>query len=144
MQYPYPLDFGRPREITIPNPAPGANFSQSVDTNSIWLPLSLTFRFICSAVAATRRVQIAYRIGAIQLFRSDGTRDAIASEDNFYHFATWGHPNVGSQAGSNFSHLPHRFFLTETGSIISQVNNIQAADQLSAITLYVLEWLHVQ
>lgn len=141
-QFPWPDDFGRPRTVLVANPAAAANFVLTVETNSIWAVQSVFFALVNAAVAATRRAQIRFTDGSVEIWHADGTRDSIISETGRYSWSDIGSASFGAQGGFNFANLPSRYFLNEGDTIESVIANMQAGDQISEIRVRVLEWLH--
>ena len=141
MNKPWPSDFGRPRLVTITNPAAGANFTQTVETNSIWVVQSLKFVLTTDANVATRVINITLSTPTLLMLTLGHQFTQAASLGVTYNLC-WNHPEVNASPGGQVNrYFPPRYFLNEGDIIASSITNIQATDAFTLIQLRVLEWL---
>ena len=141
-QLPWPADFGRPRLVTIANPAAGADFTQTVDTNTIWALQSLQFTFGTDANAATRVIKLTLGQGATVMLTLSRQFTQAATLTVTYGFYPSNADANASPGGQVQGTLPDRYFLVEGDVIASAITNIQVGDAFTLIQLRVLEWLH--
>jgi len=141
-QFPWPSDFGRPRLITITNPAAGADFSQTVETNSIWVVQSLQFTLTTDANVATRVIKVTLAQAAVVMLTLSAQFTQAASLGVTYGFYAGNNDINASPGGQVQRSLPDRYFLQEGDIIASAITNIQATDAFTLIQLRILEWLH--
>lgn len=130
--------FGNIFARAIASPAVGTNLSTAIPAGRIWRILSLRFLFTTDATVANRRVVVTLRapvVGEFCAHVSNGTQ--VASLTLTYNFfSSLQNLQLGSiQMGSIGPQimLPGHFIETE-------IQLLQAGDQISEVALYVEEW----
>jgi len=134
-----PPEFAVPEIIAVANPAAGAQWTQTVPNNTIWLINNVEFQLLTD-------ITVINRIGRVEIF--DGTTNTRIAMAGFNQAASLtinhmyklaGHGLNATNQGSG--DLAHRLYLRPTWIIRSNVANLQAGDALTAISLYIQRWL---
>ena len=122
-------------ELPVNNPAAGQNFSANPSPNAPFQLVAANFTFTSSATVATR-VATLLLAGNIQALPY-GTQSA--SETVPYSFTAIPAPTAAviSAIPGDVGSLPSGLVLPAGSLIASVVDNIQAADQFGAITLWI-------
>ena len=123
------------------NPAAGADLSTLVPTNALWQIQSVQLLLTTAAAAANRNIQLQFtRVGGGTIrFRQQFVQTAsLAVTYNWCSGFTDINASPGGMVGCEF---PYGFFLQDTDIIATVTGSIQAADQISAVNIWVLEWL---
>lgn len=120
--------------VTVSNPAVQTDWSYTVPTGSMWRLESVTFTLTADANVASRHMRIRVRRGGSTLYMSVGPSAITANGVGLLYAAK---RLLAAQITSS-SHTTALFNAPPLlpGDIIdSQVTNMQAGDQLSAIVL---------
>lgn len=134
-----PPDYSLPEIIAVASPAAGINWTQTVPANTIWLLLSVNFRLTTDATAVTRGLKIQINDGATLTSIGLAGQSQTASLIRDYIFLHANHGNLTvTQIPGN---LTQPIFIQPGWTLTSSVENIQATDSLTVITLYVHRWL---
>ena len=122
-------------------PAPGSNLSIIAPTNTLYRVLSVAFTLVTSATIAVREAIVLIRNpSTIPFIFSRPTNTQIQSLARSYTFANYNTPptTFGTQiAGA----LP-LFFIYEGQDIITDVQSIQADDQITDVTVMIEQWIN--
>lgn len=131
---------GATRSISVINPAPGADFSQTVPVGADWIVRAVTFQLVSSATVAARQASLAILdAGGNTVLRSAAVGTQAASLTQLYSFFNGATADIGVPVVNGG--LPNEFHILGNWKIISNTANIQAADQLSAIFVCVEEFV---
>jgi hypothetical protein len=137
-----PLDEeGAARTITVGNPAAGTDWSFTVPTGARQKIVSVSAILTTSANAANRQPRLIVDDGANILFNSGAPVNETAS---LTWTNTWGAGASGpvtTDPSKVLNAVPNDLFLPAGFRIRTVTGAIDAADQWSAITIAVLEWL---
>jgi len=134
-----PIELGIPEIIRPANPALGAEWTQTVPANTVWLILLVRFRLVTSVTAAQRQPSIAINDGSglVEVGQPGSLQTASLTRDYSYQenapFTIVGGEIMGS--------FPSRVYLLPGWIIQSTTANIQVDDQFSAIQIYLHRWL---
>ena len=127
---------GLPVNWGFNNPAAGANFTNTFQERQALRLHNLGFRLVTSAAVADRtvRLQMADGGGAL-LFDVTSNTNQAASLTYDYVFSAI--PQVNTESSNNIVHLqiPPNIWVAGLETIKTAIVNIQAADQISNITL---------
>lgn len=137
--YNTPPEFGVPEIIPVTTPGAGVGWSQTVPVNTIWLLLAINFRLVTAVAAATRTVLIQINDGSNASTIGLAGQSQLAALTRDYLFTLAQHGNLVDTIISG--NINERLYLRPGWILASSIANIQAADQVSIITLYVHRWL---
>jgi len=131
---------GYVRRITGTDPAPDAEFSESVPTGAVWRLRSLRVQCVTSALVNNRACFMVLTDGATTLWRSIPTSYQAASLTNRYNAGVIGHraTGVGNELEWN---LPADLMLQAGWTITSYIWGKMTGDDWGAPELVVEEWL---
>lgn len=131
---------GRIVRSTIANPAAGANFNFTLPARVRWRPFAVNFTLVAGGAAANREVMLSIDdgVGTVALIPSGVTH--IAGETRIYSFFHAAPRGAGATSPNVIAPLPQLIVLP-TWDINSSVLNLQAADQLSNISVTSEEWI---
>jgi len=132
-----------PRRIQVAQPAAGASWTQLNDSGGLWLVRALTFTFVTSAVVATRFAAITATAGEDVWFRTTAQLGQLTTLTRNY--AAWaGSPASTVDATTLLMPWPTEGLWLPPGHVLaSTVALIDVGDQLSAVTLTVIEYPEV-
>lgn len=127
---------------TIPDPAVGADFAWVVPEYTNILPISLTFKLVTAAAATQRHVHVAGRLGGTYFCIAAAPGHQDASSTCRYDFALCV-LGIDEQTVHNFqtATLPQAMILKTAEELVSNVQGLDAADQISEIELRYLQKL---
>lgn len=132
---------GNIRSVLVSNPAAGADWSQAVTTGARWLVTSLRAIFTASAAAANRVIHIGFN-DAVNQYYDNVVATAITAGQAAQIIAAAGvQASFSATSLEAVLPLPTPALMSGSFHVFSSTNNIQAADQWSAIVLNVIEWL---
>lgn len=128
-----------PRTVLVASPAAGAEWSRSVPSGVTWLPLSLAYTFVSSAVVANRNPAVTFGDGTTVYGWTD-TPIAVAASTTL-RLAYMRGVGVSSQTGlaSRVVTALPTVPLPGNHQLASVTAGLDAGDQYSAIVLQVLE-----
>jgi hypothetical protein len=140
----YPVEGpGWIRQLSIGNPAPGAEFIITVPTNARWRLQGLEAILSTSIAAANRQMTLRAFGGVTIVFQSIQGFVEAASLSETYIFAP--QMPVSNLPGLTLSTapIPYGHFLSANNgdTLNSQTVNLQAADQYSFVQIGIEEWL---
>lgn len=132
---------GALRTILGTTPAPGAEVTETVPTGARWEPLAINMTFTASAAVANRTVALDLDNGTNLFARIFSQNAVVASGSEMLNWFQGGPYSGTAPAAVNMMPLPiglrlgagYRFKTTTVG--------LQAADQFSAISYLVREWI---
>lgn len=135
---------GVPRVITGTDPAAGQEFLETVPTGARWQLLAVTVSLTSSAVVTDRRSGLLVISNGVTLFRSPQTTTQAASltRQQYWHPGAFFNPAILSDVP--IAPLPQPLMLQAGDIFKTNTNNLDAADNYSAPTYTVREWLEVQ
>ena len=132
-----------PRVVAVAQPAAGADWTVTVagarTQNVLWIVQSIRAQLVTSATVANRNPRLTLTVAGSEVYRVSATTNQAAGVTNVY---TWSEGiNYATAGGSvTFEGLGRCFRAVPTGSVIATLtNNIDTADQWSAINMLVLE-----
>jgi hypothetical protein len=129
-----------PRRVNVTQPGAGANFSRVNDSGGLWVIRGLAFTLTTSAAVANRVMTLLARAAEDVWFRTSAGGVQVASLT--FDYSGW--PGSGSPSGTTPVALlgwPHDGLWLPPGQVIeSDVQAIDAADQISAVVLDVIEY----
>lgn len=137
-----PLKFGQQRITAIADPAVATNFVYTPSTRLIEQLISIIFRYIADANAANRSpvFNVTDSSGIIMKF---GTNQGQTASQDFNYSLTEAAGNFeNGNLTPNYSQIeiPRNLIIPLDGTIASAFSNIQAGDQISAITVVTRVW----
>lgn len=128
---------GHTQVVAVPKPAAGAGFTVNVSGSTEWVPRSLVFTLTCSADVANRYVTVEYREGTGVTLCVNAAGLVFVANDVF-RLAFSSRRGVGEWATGTDVLVPlEPLNLPDECSIVCNVANMAAADQLSGIVLAV-------
>jgi len=131
---------GALRAITGTDPAAGVEISETVPTNALWRPHSLSFTYVASGAAATRQSSLVVDDGAAVYGRYPAVGAILAGQTFVISYGGAGQSEiVGGVAMS--SSFPIGILLPEGHRMRTVTNNLQAGDNMTAPVMLVEEWL---
>lgn len=133
---------GNIKTIIIPAPAQGANFSYTIPVGRRMHVRSIAFHFVTDANVATRRV-VVYVIdpeGGIS-YSTIPTVTQAAGLSYDYTFAPGSRELANAVGRYVTSHLASKLILVPGENISSDIQNVQAGDQIQEIYLLVEEFI---
>ena len=121
---------------TLDNPSAGANLYWKSPENTRILVIAINFTLATSAAVATRRATVQALQGSTPFAEAPAPGDQIASLTWTYHFA----PCIlgidgGTDHSTQWASLSPNLFLDPDHALATAISNIDATDQLSAITI---------
>jgi hypothetical protein len=128
-----------PRKEPVPTPAPGVNWSRTNDSGGTWLVRSIMFRFVTAAAAANRIVSVVATSAEDRWFLTTSGLAQAATLTADYSAFPGAAPTVALGPAGLLALPDDGLWLPPGHVIASEVSAIQAADQLSAIVLTVIE-----
>lgn len=129
------------RIIPIASPAAGNEWSITVPGGSIWSPIGITYRLVCSAAAANRVSTVAFTDGSTTFGQCSPSVLQVATQS--FRYSLWrglGQGSVSAGASIQVASLPE-LWLPSGFTIASLTSAIDVADQYSAVALIVEEIL---
>lgn len=128
------------RRTPVSTPAAGANFSVRNDSGGLWLIRSIAFTFVTAAVAVNRSVALAAQAAEDVWWRTVAA--TVQATTLTRNYSGWnGSPATGDSAAAILLAWPtDGLWLPPGHSLASTVDNIQGADQLSAVVVYMAEY----
>lgn len=135
-----PFEMIRRYIVKVPDPAAGADFTIKPNRLGDWLVRKLVLTLATSATVATRAMVIKATDGSDTYFlTASDTTQAASLTQQFTAFE--GNANF-TGAGTVFSigWPTHGLYLPQGYTLQSQIGNIQAADQISSVRLWVEEY----
>jgi hypothetical protein len=123
-------------EVTVANPAAGANMSVLPSSSQYWEVHSVSFRLVTDANVANRRVALRLNdVGSVMLGRWVGSTDQAASLTRDYVFTYAA--NIAVESENNILHInmPQDLVVAQTNRLVTSITNIQAGDQISNIRI---------
>jgi len=131
---------GQMRSIVVPNPAAGADWTQTVPAGTEWIIRSVT-GILTNAVAVANRVAtLEARDGAgVVLFQADINQTLVAG--NVYNLSWFPGALVAAAANVDNGGMPQECRLPAGFVIRTVTAGLQAADQWSAIALLVEQFV---
>jgi len=135
-----PLNYNKAfwiQTATIVNPAAGADFLVTVPAGVTWYVIAVNATLVTSATAATRVPQIQIKDSGGHLLYMESGQSQIASLTGIWSWA----PAVPTSQANNVAvvPLPAELYLQGGATIGTTTPNIQAGDQWSNISVYVLQ-----
>jgi len=122
---------GKPKVLTIAQPAVNTELSLTVSDNKRWLVIGLYFSLVTDANAANRNVNVVVKDSSGNiLFRSGSNQNHAASTTKNYCFANLG--DEGEGLGVFHIMAPAILVIDEGFKIETLTTNIQATDRFSA------------
>lgn len=137
-----PLDGGGLiKLVTGTTPAAGANWSETVPNEELWLVNSIRTQFTTDATVATRNVTLRVSLGVSKILDLAPIESQTASQIRSY---TW-MPAPGdvdpSVSTFKINTLPLQFYALPTTVISVDTSQLKAGDQWAAPTLIVKKWV---
>lgn len=126
--------------VQIANPSAGYDFSTQVPDNEVWKLITLKFIFTASATVANRRPLISIGTNGGQEILLPCAADIVAST---YRKITYmqGGANLEDSTGlTQTAILPRDLLINRAQYVQSAVRNIQAADQIENIFLFIQKY----
>lgn len=135
-----------PRVIEINGPATGSNFSMQTTEQELkkWKPVSVSFTLQTSSTAATRRAKLTLQDPTVTAQFSISTIEQTASTTKTYCFSQTTE-NERTSTSSNFVNVPlglNDYFSSEY-YLQSEIENLQADDKITNITILIIEILEI-
>lgn len=118
------------------NPAAGAGFFQSNDVNETRILLGVNFTLVTSAAAAARHVRVACETGGGDIVWEVAAVATQAASTSVNYRASPGGPQQGAISTRAQLSLPVPAVIPPGNVLAVRVTAMQAADQLSAITVF--------
>ena len=137
--HPTPPEFGIPEALTIAGPAVGAEWTQTVPNNTLWLVTAVGFTLLADANVATRESNIILDIGGVDRRIGIPANTQAAGQSRQYLF-TWS-PHGANPFVNIPGMIPHRLYLQPGWILESVTTGIQVGDQYSSIFILVQRWL---
>jgi hypothetical protein len=138
----WPLSLKPPTAINPADPAAGANLSYTSNAHHYLELLWISLQFTTSAAAIDRYITFLFKDSlGNNLMRTieSSAQGAGISRDYFWSSSNYVTPMPTSYGDINV--LPPSIFLPPVSSIDTNIVNLQAGDQLAAITLWARIWL---
>ena len=137
--YMTPFEFGTPRIINVPNPAIGAEWTQTVPLGAAWLLIGIRSRLTNAALGGSRVYQVQVNDGTTTMIVSKPEVVTIGGEDRNFTFLQ---ASGGALALAEISSTLMQRLWLRTGWILSSITaNLAVGDQHQTIRLMVWEWL---
>lgn len=130
---------GSDQEITGTDPAAGAEISQTVPANTIWLLRSFRFSLVTDATSATRVVHLILDDGTTTLLNLPSTGTQIASLTRNYNAHSLGGLIVPTDSEIDIG-LPSDTLLSAGHRIATETTLIKAGDNFGAPQLDLIAW----
>jgi len=124
----------------IASPAAGANFSMTVPTNTMWHLMALQFTLTASAAVANRFFEVTFDNG-VSTFLTVANSGALTASQVGVGVVSDGAALAGAGALVFQLNVSPTMRLMAGYRIQSAIQNLQAADQISAVVGLVEEWL---
>lgn len=130
------------RTIVVPSPLAGADWSFTVPGGSVWEPVAVRALFTTAVAVANRIATLVITDGSATLMTLPNVEPQAASQVNSYTWAAGASPTAGAigAVGAVCAGMPD-LALPAGFTIAASTFAIQAADQWSAVTLFVVETL---
>jgi hypothetical protein len=128
------------REAAVASPAAGADWSIPVPAGAYWEPLAIVATLTTSAVVANRGPRVIANDGGIAFASLPSPVSATASAAWRFTWAHDGVLNQSSPAGTGVMQAIPDLIVPGGGSLSVATNNLDVADQWSAIVVTVREW----
>jgi len=141
MQHQTPPHYGRELMVQPANPAAGADLSTLVPTNALWQIQSVQLLLTTAVAAANRQIHLQFTRAGGGTIRFPQQFIQVASLAVTYNWCNGFTDINNSPAGHVPCPFAFGFFLQDTDIITTVTASIQAADQISGINIWVLEWL---
>lgn len=127
-------------QFTPANPAAGADFTITVPAGARWRVNVGRLIFVTSAAVAARRMVLVLDDGALVYFEQDTFETQPASSSDSYCFTAYGFL-AAALVTLHMVPMPPDLVMPAGHRLRSVVQNIQAADQISAIHFLIEEWV---
>jgi len=134
-----PIELGIPEIIPVTTPAAGADWTQTVPANTLWLIQAISYDFQTVGGFGGRRTRLRLTDGTSTMNIGFQTPDQPAgvTRNHLYTASPGPSPVTEFLVGT----LIPRLYLLPSWIITSATINIQAGDIFSEINLYVHRWL---
>lgn len=130
--------------VSVSNPAAGADFSEAVPTGEHWIIQFVTLTFATSAVGGARNVHMTFAPNAtatpLDHFADTTQTQNLTRQLNFH---TAGFTSDRLDADQVLVNISPKIHLLAGGLVASAILNIQVADQLSDIEIYVEQFMAI-
>lgn len=136
---------GALKKYTSADPAAGSEISQAVPTNARWLPKFFSAQLVTAVAAADRSVRILGQLAAGGTVWTTlvGPAQAASLSKSYYGLPDYGLLETAFDAFGEIR-LAGPWIEFKAGDVlVTNTNNLQAADNWSAATTYVIEHLDV-
>lgn len=137
----FPPGSGAQRLVTLPDPAAGTDWIQTVPTAARWRILRVHYFYFCSAAVANRRMALQIQTTATITALHRATDVHTAGELTRVHWIA-GFPNATFIPGvSHILPIDPDLILRANDDILSVTDGIQAGDAILAIRILLEEWI---
>jgi hypothetical protein len=128
--------------LTGTEPTPGNEAIVNQPAGTRWLVTSCGVQMQTSAAAGNRQLSLTFINAGFQLFKAQASVMQAPSTTATYSFGI-GVPMDGSSPLAQLIPLPSALILSQSCTLETVVENIQAADQVSGLQLALQEWIDV-
>jgi len=119
------------------NPAAGTPVQITLGNDEMWKINAIHFTLVTAATVAVRTVNIIFEVNSIAVFQINSTTTQLAGLTRKYSFVAGGGASGATLVNDIYVPLPSDIYLPENSNIYVMVDNLQAADDLSAIDVYI-------
>lgn len=141
MQSPVNPPIGEIDIVRPANPAAGTDFAYLTPNGYLYQLKSCNFTLTTAVAAANRNVNILTQIAAAPYWRAGCRNWQAASLVINYSFFPGAFDFLGAASLLQVSSIPTKHIMTANTQIISLIVNLQAADQISDISLEFEKWV---
>jgi hypothetical protein len=134
------LSPGVPKVLTQANPAAGADLVLTVPGGKVWEVWAVNATLVTSAAAASRMPQLLVDDGATTALRIAASAFQVATQTTLYTWVADFGSAIGVANSSWSLPIPARLALGSGYRVRTSTLAIDAADQWSAITFFVVEY----
>lgn len=135
----FPLENGQLTIIRVANPAVASNWLYAPSLRRIERPIAIQFQIVTDGTAADRECRLRIHDATGAIISIGSSQATPANNTELWQYTQ----NIGLFTNNSVAYqfLPPNLELPLDGDIRSNVQNIQAGDQLSAIIIVLATWV---
>ena len=127
--------------LPVADPGAGAGFDVYAPNGMKLKIITMRFQFVCAVAVANRRVQVDFIHAGNSYGRIFADAVVVAGSTSYFNFFPGFGSRVGSTLGNFFLEYPEHVWVYTNDLLRFTADNIQAADQFSAIMVYAEYWV---
>ncbi|MBA7705612.1 hypothetical protein ES703_114444 [subsurface metagenome] len=136
-----PADQGRIVVVEIGDPIAGGNFYEQMPPRTRWRLISLTMRYTSDATSANRFFNLTILLVADVIMSFPVREEGLASQVRQVSWFAGGMSTMDPGHLASYGAIPERCLMNNRMILASEVQGIEAGDQIDHIFAVVEEWI---